>query len=340
MLRGWWWRLSYSGISLKETAGGLLLEMGRKKIALDPTGRADADYVFISHAHSDHLPKSVGDATVIASEETVRLAAERGLKIERYRDSIPGIQLFDTGHILGSRGLLADGVFYYTGDLGGRPRGFMPSPKRVHCETLLVESTYGLPMYKFPPLASVLHAANKLISSAIESGRPVLLEGYPLGKSQVLTYLFQSWSPLLVFGKVKLYNDIYSDFGIEMPQISRHINTPEELKREEGRGPIVVVPTTTIKGQMRDTISQINALVIRFTGWALKSGQSRAATMLPISDHADYPELVKFVHSCRPDEVLTTHGYAFDFANYLKRLGFNARPVGQGRQVRITDYLE
>jgi putative mRNA 3-end processing factor len=331
--------LSHSGLLLRETPKGLFLEMGTKKIALDPTRKVSADYIFISHAHSDHLPKSVGDATVIASEETVSLARQRGLRIERHQDSAPGIQLVDTGHILGSRGLLADGVFYYTGDLGGRSRGFMKAPRRVRCGTLLIESTYGRPQYRFPPLATVLRTANELISSAIEAGRPAFIEGYPLGKSQVLTYLFQSWSPLHVFGTVKTYNDIYRDFGVDLPSPSRHIKTADELRREKGKGSLIIAPSTSVKGEVRSAVSDINAMVLRFTGWALlRSAGFHDTSMLPISDHADYFELIKFVEQCRPDEVITTHGYASDFAISLKRLGYSARALGQ-RQFRITDYL-
>jgi hypothetical protein len=58
---------------------GIIVEYGQSRIALDPVKKFKADYVFLSHAHSDHLPPSVGDATVIASDETVKLAQERGL---------------------------------------------------------------------------------------------------------------------------------------------------------------------------------------------------------------------------------------------------------------------
>jgi putative mRNA 3-end processing factor len=314
--------------------------MGSRKIALDPTRRFRADYVFISHAHSDHLPPSFGDATVIASEETIRLAQQRGLKVQRHVDSLPGLELVETGHILGSRGLFVDGLFYYTGDLGGRARAFMPSPKRVKCETLVIESTYGRPNYVFPPLASVLLHANRLISGALDRGRSAVIEGYPLGKSQVLTYLFQSWSPLYVYGSVKTYNDIYRELGVELPECAEFISSPAELNKLKRRPGVAVFPTTGLRGEARRYVESIKAAVIRFTGWALSySASTPGSQLLPISDHADFQELTRFVRSCRPDTVLTCHGFASEFSMQLRSEGYSSRPVSE-RQVSITDYIE
>jgi len=316
---------------------GIIVEYGNKRIALDPVKRFKADYVFISHAHSDHLPPSVGDATVIASDETVKLAEERGLKISSHRDSIRGAELIDTGHILGSRGLLLEKSLLYTGDIAGRARGFMPAPERADCETLIIESTYGRPRYRFPPLATVLKNANRLISSYIESGRGVAIEGYPLGKSQVLTYLFQSWSPLYVYGSVARYNKIYSSFGIDLPEKTYQLNSPDELEvlRKEK---VAVFPTTAMKGEVRERLRKMNIPIIRFTGWAMAS-HSNSLNAFPVSDHADFSELISYAERCRAELVLTFHGFSSDLATFLRRNGKKAKTISE-RQLSITEYLE
>ncbi|MDG6929572.1 MAG: MBL fold metallo-hydrolase [Nitrososphaerota archaeon] len=325
---------------LRETRTGLFVEARGKRIALDPTRKVKADYVFISHAHSDHLPPSVGDATVIASDATVRLARERGLKIDGHTEELPGIELVDTGHILGSRGMLADGVFYYTGDLGGRRRAFMPRARPVSCETLLMESTYGRENFAFPPLATVLTAANRLIAAACESGRPVLVEGYPLGKSQVLTYLLQSWSPLYLYGSVKPFNDIYREFGVELPECHAHLSSPADLRKMAGKPGVLIFPATGFRGEARAEARRLGALTLRFTGWAMDVGRSRGdGHMLPISDHADYQELVSFARDCKPQQVLTTHGSSAELALALRRLGFSAKSLTE-RQLSLTEYLD
>ncbi|MEM3185638.1 MAG: MBL fold metallo-hydrolase RNA specificity domain-containing protein [Conexivisphaerales archaeon] len=328
--------VDFAGGMLRVNESGMFVNLRDKTIALDPRRKVKADYVFISHAHSDHLPASVGDSTVIASEETVTLAKARGLKIERHVDSLPGIELPDTGHILGSRGILVDGVLYYTGDIAGRKRGFMNKGRPVSCETLLVETTYGRENFSFPPLAEILLNANKLISGALEAGRPAIIQGYPLGKSQVLTYLFQSWSPLYVYGNVNIYNRIYRELGVELPQAEPFPKNSSLISKHG----VIVFPTTGDRGETKKLISKSKATVIRFTGWAItKPFANEHTTMLPVSDHADYFELLKFVSECRPEYVLTTHGYAKDFAFSLRRYGFRAKPL-QERQIPLTEYFE
>ncbi|MEM3637174.1 MAG: MBL fold metallo-hydrolase [Conexivisphaerales archaeon] len=329
------------GIKVLNTSSGIVVEYGEKRIALDPVRKFKADYVFISHAHSDHLPPSVGDAKVIASEETVRLATERGLKITNYSDSFKNAELIDTGHILGSRGFYLDRTLLYTGDLAGRARGFMPAPKRVSCETLIIESTYGRQQYRFPPLASVLRSANSVVSAAIEAGKAVAIEGYPLGKSQVLTYLFQSWSPLYVYGSVARYNRIYTSFGVDLPLNVHTMSSADELSTLARRAGIAIFPTTAIKGEVRERLAKMNIPILRFTGWAINPASRYAnnSTMFPVSDHADYYELISYAQSCRPDLVLTCHGYSADLAASLRRVGIRAKTISE-RQLSITEYLE
>lgn len=328
-----------SSLKLQHTPAGLLLHLNSRKIALDPTKKFKADYVFISHAHSDHLPPSVGDATVIASEETVRLARERGLKIDSHVDSMKGIELVETGHILGSRGLFVEDTFYYTGDIAGRQRGFMPAPKPVSCETLVIESTYGKPVYRFPSLASVLLSANRIISSSLDKGKSVVVEGYPLGKSQLLTYLFQSWSPLYVYGNVNLYNRIYKEFGVELPEKVEEIKSPSEVEILQKKPGLAVFPSTGVRGEVKRKMESMGIANIRFTGWALSFSSHGLSTLLPVSDHADYEELVSFVKRCKPEQVLTSHGFTYELASSLKRIGFRAKPVTE-RQVSLTEYLD
>jgi putative mRNA 3-end processing factor len=47
----------------------------------------------------------------------------------------------------------------------------------------------------------------------------------------------------------------------------------------------------------------------------------------PMSDHCDYSELVEAVRACAPDKVYTFHGFAEEFAQSLKKMGFDAEPV-------------
>jgi len=64
------------------------------------------------------------------------------------------------------------------------------------------------------------------------------------------------------------------------------------------------------------------------SGWALWTKRDKIA--FPLSDHADFNQLMDFVAACKPKTVLTCFGGKFDddLARKIhKRLGIEARPL-------------
>jgi len=322
------------------TPRGIIVEESGIRIALDPRGPVKADYVFISHAHSDHVPSSVQSSKVITSKETARLIREKGLTITDFVEETPLLKLVDTGHILGARGILIDGRIFYTGDLAGRPRGFLPRGRQVSCDELIVESTYGMPEYVFPTMAEILNSANKAIATAFSQNRPVALMGYSLGKSQILSYLFQSWDVLYTYGSVQQYNLAYKELGVEMPP-STWLKTPQDLLGLGRKPAIIICPSFPSKGPSGEALKMIDAVTIGFSGWATGSGYAYASKLsraFPLSDHADFKELLSFVEGARPTKVHTVHGFTDDFALLLRTKGYDAKPLGR-RQQSLTEFM-
>ncbi len=108
----------------------IILTSKEKKIYLDPRQILDENYVFISHAHIDHMLNKTAIKKfnlrnkIMCSPETVAIANLRGYVFEKeicYQDDCT---LVDTGHILGSKGLLIGNEIFYTGDLSMRDRAF------------------------------------------------------------------------------------------------------------------------------------------------------------------------------------------------------------------------
>ena len=59
------------------------------------------------------------------------------------------------------------------------------------------------------------------------------------------------------------------------------------------------------------------------TGWALDPGAKfryGCDAAFPLTDHADYPDLIRYVDLVQPKRVLTLHGFAAAFANDLREL--------------------
>ena len=104
---------------------GIAVGNKNKTIYLDPNKQPNSDFIFISHAHTDHLYKSVKENgnKIITSKITHKIATHRGYKYEVCEEH--DFKLLDSGHILGSNGLLIEDELYYTGDISIRKRAFM-----------------------------------------------------------------------------------------------------------------------------------------------------------------------------------------------------------------------
>jgi Cft2 family RNA processing exonuclease len=54
-----------------------------------------------------------------------------------------------------------------------------------------------------------------------------------------------------------------------------------------------------------------------------------------LSDHADYPDLIRYVELVRPQRVLTLHGYAAAFAADLRARGIEAWALNEENQLEL-----
>jgi putative mRNA 3-end processing factor len=313
------------------------------RIALDPRRPPSNGIAFVSHAHIDHVHRSSGNGLTIASEETAVLARERGFDLGVTREYSEGIQLVQSGHILGSRGLLIDGDVYYTSDFSNRTRAFLCGGRAVKCSTLIVESTFGKEMYRFPSLASVLDRANRLISDLFSKGIPVVLMGYPLGKAQILSDLFSSWDPLYVHETVMRMNATYTKLGIDLRSDLLSYSTALEKGLLERKPWILFSPVKNGRSTYVRTLKKrYGAVTMVFSGWSVDPSYKHRLAVdhaFPLSDHCDFDELVDLVKQCSPRKVYTVHGCAKAFASSLRKLGFDAEPL-QAVQRSIRDYLE
>lgn len=308
---------------ISNIGSNLVIKSGGRLIALDPVTPVSADLIFVSHAHFDHLMKKT-TSPVIASKETVELATARGVKISAFTQELDGIRLVDSGHILGSRALIAGkNETMYTGDFAGRPRGFLGRLEPEHVKNLIIESTYGKKGYSFPSIASILKIAMGTVSRAYDNGLGVSLHGYTLGKAQLISYFFKAWRPLIFDRKVENINKIYRKHGITLPEPDCVVDETTELPN----GPYLYVAPM---GQ------RVNAapVMISFTGWAIKGRNSS----LPISDHADHDELISFVKAINPENVVTVHGFDRELAEELRKEGFNAQAFGD-QQIDICNFM-
>jgi putative mRNA 3-end processing factor len=316
---------------------GILIYSGGKRISLDPNRQIHCDMIFVSHAHTDHLYKNCGKhnslkSKTLASRETSLIAEARGYRFMNSEQEHDGFKLIDTGHILGSKGLLVSGdEVYYTGDISIKERAFMRPALIPQVQTLIIESTFGRPQYVFPDLREVIHNTNKIISEMYDKGIPVLLMGYPLGKAQLLTELFGHWNPLYVHDSVYNMNSIYSKLGVPLKHIMKHSSAEDQNLLSKDKPWIMITPLFHGRnGFVKRMRQRYGAITIGFSGWAVDTKYKFMMGLdytLPMSDHCDYNDLIHVVRKCTPKKIYTFHGFAIDFAKTLRRLGFDAEPL-------------
>ncbi len=205
--------LGRAKISLRN---GITVDYGAMSYALDPRMPSRTDYTFVSHAHLDHVQVPDPNSKVLASKETGMLAKARGFDLGRTTETAEDVKLLDSGHILGSRAICIGDEVLYTGDAAGRDRAFLGRCRTKEARILITESTFGKSNYIFPPVSQVVKEVNSTIGTLFDKGRPVVLMGYALGKSQILSHLFSSWSPFYVHERVSEINDVYRLCGVNL----------------------------------------------------------------------------------------------------------------------------
>jgi putative mRNA 3-end processing factor len=270
----------------------------------------------------------------------------RGYNIADAMEVHQGFELVDTGHILGSRGLLIGGdQVFYTGDISTRERAFMKPARLPHAKTLIIESTFGKPEYVFPALSEVTHRTNKVISEMYNRGIPVILMGYSLGKAQLLTKMFGDWDPVYLHDSVAKMNSVYSELGVDLKAAMSHSEAESLGLLSRNRPWLMIAPLSSARSTfVKEMKDKYGAVTIGFTGWATGNRYKYMMGLdyvMPMSDHCDYSELVAAVKQCRPEKVYTFHGFASEFARTLRGMGYDAQPVekaGSGRDCSLEDF--
>lgn len=313
---------------------GILVE-GEKTVVFDGKNEK-ADEKFISHAHFDHLSKNAGK--VITSEETAEIAGERtGGKFEVGSSEI--LEMRNAGHIIGSQaGLIDDGQrVLYTGDFCPRDRLYLSGFEPVDADVLIIESTYGTSNYIFPDYQEV---ENRIGDWIAESSEPLFLFAYSLGKAQKIQKIAQKYTdrPVLAHGSVRKMNRAV-ERATDLKFESLPYGENKDLMEKKG---ILVAPTSFSKrDSLEKLVEKVGGTKAGFSGWGVQESYNYRGgydKVFPLSDHADFRELVQTVEEVDPDKVYTTHGFDEAFASFLRNeKGFNARPLKKN-QSSLTQF--
>ncbi len=291
----------------------------------------------ITHAHADHV---ASHETVICTPATAALLRARyshkgaQVVLEYHTPHPVGpyiIELLPAGHVLGSAMVHVtrpgDGAtLLYTGDFKLRPSPTAELAAPKPADTLIMETTFGLPHYVFPPDAEVREQVITWCREALAVGETPLLLGYSLGKAQeILALLTGADLPIAVHETVWKMCQVYESRGITFPPY-------EKFAPATAAGHVLILPPMVVKNPEFQALP--NRVTAMLSGWGMDARaryQAGSDLVLPLSDHADYPGLLQLVELVKPQLVLTTHGFAAEFAQDLRRRG-QAAGVLQGTE--------
>jgi ATP-dependent DNA ligase I len=298
------------------------------------------DFAFVSHAHSDHIAPH---RQIIVSERTARLMQARlpGKRIEillpfGQETNVRGMQvtLFPAGHIFGSAQFFLrteDDSVLYTGDFKLR-RGQSAEPAEwTTADTLIMETTYGLPRYRLPPTEEVITQIVAFCRDAIDNNEVPVLLGYSLGKAQeILCALAGAELTPMLHGAVYQMTRIYEQNGQKFCEYLRY-------RANDVAGKVLICPPSANRSRMLEKIPRKRVAMI--SGWAVEPNaiyRYQVDAAFPLSDHADYDDLLRYVDLVKPKRVFTLHGFAGHFARDLRARGIEAWALTEENQMELT----
>ena len=314
------------------------LHLPKHDLWLDP--HRGKPLAFVSHAHGDHIARH---REVLMTAATARFMRERmpGKRTEiiagfgEAREFAGGrATLLPAGHILGSAQLFFEsdaGSLLYSGDFK-LAQGLVAEPcEWRRADTLIMETTFGLPRYRMPPRAEVAARVVAFCRETLDAGEVPVLLGYSLGKAQeiVRIVLEAGLTPMLHEAAWKM-TALHSDLCADFPSGSVRFRAPT------AKGHVVVFPPNAADSTELEKIGARRTAIL--TGWALDPAakyRSRCDEAFPLSDHADYDELLRYVELVQPKRVLTVHGFAAEFAADLRRRGVEAWALAEDNQLEL-----
>ncbi len=293
-------------------------------------------HAFISHAHTDHARRH--QDALLTAETLALIPIERQPRRPRVMEPgtpIPvnggSATLLPAGHMLGSAQILfEDGArLLYTGDLKLRLGNGRPQTEVPRADVLIIESTYGLPAFRFPEPDSMVERIALWCQRALDSRATPVLLAQAVGKSQELMLALAPYGfRFALEARCVPAANAYQELGVDLPEFV-------QLDGDPGPARVVIAPPAG-KGEIRRIGRYRTALV---SGWAQDPSFWRvfgADVAFPYSDHCDFDELIEVVERSGATQVYTVHGYTEEFARHLRKRGVRAHALHATEQMALA----
>lgn len=291
----------------------------------------------ITHGHSDHA--RAGSRLYIAETSGLsilrhRLGEEACLQGAAYGEELSlgetRVSFHPAGHVLGSAQIRIEHEGHVTVVSGDYKTAFDPTCvplEVVPCDTFITESTFGLPIYRFPETEKVACEIMRWWESCRNGGKIATLFAYSLGKAQrilkTLSMLGEFPAPIYAHQAVEAINEVYRQAGVALPQ-TRLLTAEHKAQTLRQEGAIIIAPPGLVESSFGRRFEGESAFL---SGWMQVRGIRRRRALdkgFVVSDHADFQGLIKTIESTGARRVLVTHGSAQPLVRYLQEKGLSA----------------
>lgn len=300
-------------------------------IGFDYSGQ-NADHIFISHAHADHMPRN-RKINVYCTGNTHKLMQKRGYSgdatVLEFGESLELpeaiVTLYPAGHILGSAMVFVEtdeGTVLYTGDYRTPPS---PASEGFECpgqvDHFITEATFSLPIYKWSSHEALAREVRQFASQALDEGYTPVFLAYNLGKAQeVMHMLAPLGQPVQIHGAGFKLCEVYEEAGINLGMY-------ETYDRDTCEGKILITPNSALNNGFASNVKKKRLAYC--SGWAARESSRTQLTvdrLIPLSDHLDFFELIELCKKLNPKKVHITHTpNANVVQHYLDELGIESR---------------
>lgn len=286
---------------------------------------------FISHAHGDHLARH---ELAYCTSATAALYHHRvGRRPVRTLDYGEPLELDGTrlttlpaGHMLGSAMLLAEHSgtrLLYTGDFQLEPpRTATATPRLPQADVLVMESTFGEPRWTLPDRQQTEASLLELIDDCWRRDRVPVVFAYATGKSQeMVALLAEHGRTARQHPKIASISEVYRTAGCDLPPPQVYDGSTVDA------GEVVLLPPRRHRASFLPCPRRSERIAV--TGWGLDPRARHRLEVdhvVPLSDHADFPQLLECVRQVRPRVVFCTHGPP-SWVDQLRQRGWDAHPL-------------
>jgi putative mRNA 3-end processing factor len=286
---------------------------------LDPV--SPVERALLTHAHGDHA--RAGSASYLCTPDSAallrrRLADARVEALpygEKRRIGDVTVSLHPAGHMLGSAQVRlegAGGVWVVSGDYKRDADPTCAPFEPLRCDAFVTEATYALPLFRWDDAAAV---AREIVAWwEGNPGKASVLFCYALGKSQRLLAEIARLSdrPVWVHGMIEPFAEVYRERGVALAA-TRLLGDARGLAGELVLAPLSARGTPWMK-RFRDFEQGFASGLMRIRGTRRRRGFDRG---FALSDHADWPSLLRTIRETSAGRVLATHGYREALVKYL-----------------------